>query len=244
MAAREFARRNAKVLLVDRARFPRVQGLWRMSQSAFASLSSQSRTWSLDRIARRDSVDIAASGAGGRFADVALPTGAGISREAFDAALVNAAMDAGAAFLTGTASLLHPNAALHCHHLRIRQSETEVHARARVVLAAGGLGSKLNEENILAARTWDPGSRVGAGVMIPEPVGGYEPGVIYMACSNAGYVGQVLVEDGKLDIAAALDPVAVKAAGGPARCRHKSSRNPGCPRIPVSRTYRGRVRRT
>jgi 2-polyprenyl-6-methoxyphenol hydroxylase-like FAD-dependent oxidoreductase len=50
--------------------------------------------------------------------------------------------------------------------------------------------------------------------MVPGPIAGYEPHIIYMACAAEGYVGQVLVEDGQMDVAAALDPMAVKAAGG------------------------------
>src|SRR5262249_9198733 len=37
---------------------------------------------------------------------------------------------------------------------------------------------------------------------------------VYMACGRAGYVGLVRLEDGRLDVACALDVAAVKAAGG------------------------------
>ena len=50
--------------------------------------------------------------------------------------------------------------------------------------------------------------------MASAPAPSYEPGVIYMACGEEGYVGQTVVEDGRMDIAAALDPLAVKRAGG------------------------------
>jgi 2-polyprenyl-6-methoxyphenol hydroxylase-like FAD-dependent oxidoreductase len=36
-----------------------------------------------------------------------------------------------------------------------------------------------------------------------------------MACAPGGYVGLVRLEDGRLDVAAAFDPAAVRAAGGP-----------------------------
>ena len=51
--------------------------------------------------------------------------------------------------------------------------------------------------------------------MVPQAAPGYEARTIYMACAVGGYVGQVVVEDGRVDMAAALDPLAVKAAGGP-----------------------------
>jgi flavin-dependent dehydrogenase len=42
----------------------------------------------------------------------------------------------------------------------------------------------------------------------------FQPGTIYMACGEGGYVGLVRLEDGRLDIAAALDPRSIKSAGG------------------------------
>ena len=42
----------------------------------------------------------------------------------------------------------------------------------------------------------------------------YDSGTIYMACHRDGYVGLVRLEDGRLDIAAALDGTAIKACGG------------------------------
>ena len=41
-----------------------------------------------------------------------------------------------------------------------------------------------------------------------------EPGVIYMACDDDGYVGVVRLEDGRTDIAAALRSGAVGRVGG------------------------------
>jgi len=38
-----------------------------------------------------------------------------------------------------------------------------------------------------------------------------------MACGRAGYVGLVRLEDGRLDVAAAFDPGALRRLGGPAR---------------------------
>ena len=43
---------------------------------------------------------------------------------------------------------------------------------------------------------------------------GSATGVIYMACDRDGYVGLVRLEDGQLDVAAALDGAAVKRIGG------------------------------
>jgi flavin-dependent dehydrogenase len=57
--------------------------------------------------------------------------------------------------------------------------------------------------------------------VLEEPAGAYDAGCIYMACDAAGYVGLVRLEDGRLDLAAALDPVALRKFGDPARLVHR-----------------------
>jgi 2-polyprenyl-6-methoxyphenol hydroxylase-like FAD-dependent oxidoreductase len=47
----------------------------------------------------------------------------------------------------------------------------------------------------------------------PGPV--YAPATIFMACGRGGYVGLVRLEDGRLDLAAALDAGSVRREGGP-----------------------------
>ncbi|MFN3168786.1 MAG: NAD(P)/FAD-dependent oxidoreductase [Phycisphaeraceae bacterium] len=60
------------------------------------------------------------------------------------------------------------------------------------------------------------GSLRGYGVLLDARGHGLPGGQVVMRCGSAGYVGTAVLEDGRLDIAAALDPAAVKAAGGPA----------------------------
>jgi 2-polyprenyl-6-methoxyphenol hydroxylase-like FAD-dependent oxidoreductase len=56
---------------------------------------------------------------------------------------------------------------------------------------------------------------MGAGVVIADAPDFYRAGVVHMACGRDGYLGLVRLEDGRLDLAAALDPGAVRRAGGP-----------------------------
>jgi flavin-dependent dehydrogenase len=219
LAARELARRGASVLLVDRARFPRYKvcggclnprALRQLEKAGLGGLTHQLGAIPLTRLRL---------GAAGRHADVPLPTGAGISRESFDSALVRAAIHVGAQFLPGTTAAVLPLArGAERRRIRLRHASRDELVEARIVLAAGGLGSKLEESPAEAdgqlARPWEPDSRVGAGVMLARPGPGYEPGTIYMACGEEGYVGQAIMEDGRVDMAAALDPLAVKRAGG------------------------------
>ena len=220
MAARELARRGAAVLLVDKAHFPRYKvcggclnprALRALGRAGLGNLVGRLGAVPLTNLR------LAARGAS---ANISLPPGAGLSREELDAALAAEAVKAGVAFLPGTTATLLPlGGTADRRHLRLRHGREEHVVEGKVVLAANGLAGKLEEhaeepDEARTAHAWEPGSRVGAGVMVAGPAPGYEPGTIYMACGAEGYVGQVVVEDGRVVVAAALDPRAVKSAGG------------------------------
>jgi menaquinone-9 beta-reductase len=217
MVAREIARRGASVLLVDRSQFPRFKvcggclnprSLQALEQAGLGHVVKKLGAVALTRFQL---------GSPRRLAVMPLPRGAGVSRDAFDAALITEAITAGVAFLPGvTATLLPVQGAPIQRTLRLRHAGKEYQVEGRIVIAANGLTGGLEEHSHhpTAERPWAPGSRIGAGVMIPEAAPGYEPGTIYMACGRDGYVGQAVVEGGRVDMAAALDPDAVKRAGG------------------------------
>jgi flavin-dependent dehydrogenase len=97
----------------------------------------------------------------------------------------------------------------------LRRGPNQQKARARLVLAAVGLGGMgLSSERSLAAVV-QPGSRIGAGVVAVQAPAFYRTGSIYMACGSGGYVGLVRREDGLLNLAAALDGAFIKESGGP-----------------------------
>jgi 2-polyprenyl-6-methoxyphenol hydroxylase-like FAD-dependent oxidoreductase len=126
--------------------------------------------------------------AGRRSAELSLPGGVAVSRDAFDAALVREAEAAGVTFRPGVALRSPP-------------------ADAVTILATGLAGSDARP---------DPRSRLGAGVIVPAPAAPdfFAPGTVYMATGRGGYVGLVRVEGGKLAIAAAFDAAFVKSSGG------------------------------
>lgn len=214
MAARELARRGASVLLVERSRFPRYKVCGGCLNPR--SLSVLRKMGLGDLVESLGAIPLSRLhlGSHGRFASLRLPRGAGVSREALDMALVQAAIASGVEHLPTTSASLLPATHSAMRTVRLRQGGRDHDVAARVVIAAGGLGSKLDERPDDAERNWNENSRIGAGTMIPAGSAGYEPGIIYMACSRDGYVGQVVVEDGRIDVAAALDPMAVKNAGG------------------------------
>jgi flavin-dependent dehydrogenase len=113
----------------------------------------------------------------------------------------------------------------------LRQENTIVRARARVVLAADGLGGKLVERAGVSAVETEARARIGAGVVAFDGPAYYTPGVIYMACGRSGYLGLVRLEDGRLDLAAAFDPSEVRVHGGPGRAAAELLTEVGWPAV-------------
>jgi menaquinone-9 beta-reductase len=211
LAAREVARRGASVLLVDRAAFPRYKvcgcclnprALGVLDQVGLGQLVGQLGAVALNRFRL---------GAGRASAIVPLPTGAAVSRSAFDVALIREAVAAGVEFLPDSSATVSARVGDE-REISLRHPSGSISVRARVVLVAPGLGGKTDDGS---EPSWETGSRIGAGAVVADGANDYAPHIIHMACGRAGYVGLVRIEDGQLDVAAALDPSAVKAAGGP-----------------------------
>jgi flavin-dependent dehydrogenase len=238
MAAHELARRGCGVLLVDRAAFPR----WKvcgccLNGHALATL----RAAGLGELTARggavplESIRLAAAG---YRACVPLSGGVSLSRETFDAALVSAAIQAGAAFLPRTHASL-PNAGARSPDrappqriVELRQGQTIKRIAARVALAADGLGGNLMSRAGVGEVAIEPGGRIGVGVVAADAPAFYSPGVIFMACGRSGYLGLVRLEDGRLDLAAAFDARWVRVCGGPGRAAVELLSEAGWPAVP------------
>jgi flavin-dependent dehydrogenase len=239
LAARELARRGRSVLLVDRAAFPRkkVCGCC-LNGSALATLRQVGLG---DLTARCGAVQLRwmQLAAGSRSARLPLAEGVALSRETFDAALVSAAIAAGVAFLPQTKAQLaflkaasergmlsRPTRSLSngqgregprkhgtLRDVTLGNGEKSVGTVARVILAADGLGgtflARAGENEARPAA----GARIGAGVVTADVPPFYHPGTIYMACGRRGYLGLVRLEDGRLDLAAALDAAWLRDTG-------------------------------
>ncbi|QDU19539.1 NAD(P)/FAD-dependent oxidoreductase [Urbifossiella limnaea] len=199
LAARELARRGTRVLLVDQATFPRPKvcgcclnaaGIAALDAVGLGGVLSQLGAVPLRRVKLA---------AGRADADVPLPGGVAVSRDALDVALIREAEAAGATVLTGVRAKVDDDG-------RVTLDGSRTVAPEVVVLASG-----LPTRTDAAA-----GSRLGAGVVLPADAvpAFFAPGTIFMATARGGYVGLVRLEDGRLDLAAAFDPAFVKATGG------------------------------
>ncbi|MGH8576378.1 MAG: NAD(P)/FAD-dependent oxidoreductase [Gammaproteobacteria bacterium] len=215
-AARELARAGRSVLLVDKSSFPRYKVCGSCLNGRVLSALEAVGLGAMVEEAGGVVLDGLRLAAAGAEAALTLPGGAALGRERFDALLVRAAVQAGTEFLPRTRARLGvpggPTGSfrpLALHH----DGDTES-ARARLVLAADGLGAGLLPR---APAMTAPASRIGAGLIVDEAPGFYRAGCIHMACGRAGYVGLVRLEDGRLDVAAAFDPSTLRHLGGPAR---------------------------
>lgn len=218
-AAWRAATLGCRVLLVDRATFPRPKVCGGcLSPAGMTAL----RAMGLDR-------DVARAGtplyrlevrARGRCATISLGAGGvAISREALDTMLVDAAAAAGARVLQGaSASLLHSDHLGARIGLRIGTEDARIATRAAI--AADGLAGTFLPRDAPWESHVGRFSRVGLGARLAGrdalPSGPAEPGVVAMYCGKGGYVGMVRLADGSIDVGAAVSPTLIKDAGGPA----------------------------
>ncbi len=213
-AAREVARNGARVLLLDRQQFPRPKVCGGCLNRRTLSFLEAAGLGGLPAALGGQPIHEFALWTGGAPAQVSTPPGIAVSRTVLDAALVAAAVEAGADFLPGARATLGEAGS---EHRSVGLPEESCRLEARLVVAADGLGGSLLGGRAAKHSRTARGSRLGAGAIVDDPSGAYAPGVIHMAVGRAGYAGVVKVEDDRLCVAAALDRRAVREEGlGPA----------------------------
>ncbi|MBL0189383.1 MAG: hypothetical protein IPP97_27020 [Candidatus Obscuribacter sp.] len=94
---------------------------------------------------------------------------------------------------------------------------TKLTITSRVILVADGLSGRALELLPQFDCIAEPQSRFGCGTIIDDAPDFYQPGYIYMACTDNGYAGLVRLEDGRVDVAAAMDLNYSRAQGGASR---------------------------
>jgi flavin-dependent dehydrogenase len=233
------ARTGASVLLLDRERFPR----WKvcgacLSPGALAALEEMGVR---DRIATQGPVPLTrlSLAAGPRRATIALRGSAALSRGRLDEALVRAAEAEGASFRDGARARLEGTRDGRML-VRVREGATAETVTARVVVDATGLAGALDRRAPTAsgglgrwarttsrsgvdaasasasARRRGPAqarSRIGIGATVEDVDYPLPPGELRMVIGANGYVGLVRLEDGRLNVGAAVDSTALRSAG-------------------------------
>lgn len=213
MAAREVARSGARVLLVDRVRFPRSKICGCCLNGAALGILRDTGLGELPQQCGAPALSAFHLACGGRSATVPLTEGVSLSRDRLDAELIKAAVTAGASFLDQTQAIISATKPTHCR-VELNSEAGRTSASAKIVVVAGGLGCRAFADAVADERRTADSSRVGAGTVLTEALDDYATGTIYMACHRDGYAGLVRLEDGRLDIAAALDATAIKQRGG------------------------------
>jgi flavin-dependent dehydrogenase len=214
MVARALALGDRRVLLVDRKPFPRWkicgaclngQALASLRAVGLGSLVAQLGAIRLDEFR---------AGFNGRMVRLVLPEGVSLSRARLDAALVDAATQAGAVFLPETPALIG-GIKNDVRIVRLTHRGRTTETAGRVVLAASGLGFVGCTEKAGGTTRIRAGSRIGAGCQLAEAPSFYRERTIFMAVGRAGYVGIVRVENGSWNVAAAFEPELVRRLGTP-----------------------------
>jgi flavin-dependent dehydrogenase len=166
---------------------------------------------------------------GGRSVRIPLPAGRVVSREALDAHLVRQAIAAGCHWLPGTAiSAVDDSAADGTSPVRLHLAggpapdTGDCVIAAEAVILATGLADHVRISGGAAAadrgaRRIAAGSRIGVGGVLAAAASDLPAGELVMAVGRDGYCGLVRLDDGRLDVAAALDRAAVAREADPAR---------------------------
>lgn len=209
-----------RVILVDRHAFPRgkVCGCC-LSRRALDELRSLG-----DGGLPEGAVPLATVRLAHRGGSVGMPLPAGrvVSRERLDATLVGRAIAAGCHWL--------PHACVQSVDdrgddgcavaLRVADAAT-VSITAELVVVATGLADHVRVAGGGAAASGagrvEAGSRLGVGAVLSAEAGDLPGGELVMAVGRDGYCGLVRLDDGRIDVAAALDRTAVARHTTPVR---------------------------
>jgi len=134
-----------------------------------------------------------------------------IARSVLDAGLLAEAARHGALLAWPVRASIETTGAV-----RLRHDGHERIIHAGICIAADGLqGSSLVSHPHFAWRI-RPSSLIGIGAMLPQDSMRMNPGEILMCVHAQGYVGAVQLSDGRIDVAAALRPNAIRSARNPA----------------------------
>ncbi len=203
IAALEIAKSGPSVLLVDKASFPRTKVCGSCLNRRSLLLLNQIGINDLENRLGAQIIQKFHFATPQKHVSVAF-SGCSLSRERFDYQLIQEAVKRGVHFLPNTRAVMG-EVENEARNVTLLNGKTNQIIQSKIVLIADGLsGSALAGQHVITEMK--PRSRIGIGTIVNEGPAFYESGTIYMAYSKEGYVGTVRLEDGRLDVAAALYP--------------------------------------
>ncbi len=221
VAAIQLAARGMSVVLLDSKAFPRDKVCGGcLNQRAWQGLQSvtvpRGKTSAPARIlaAGASEVNRLRLNCLGREANWALPGMHAISRRTMDDLLIRMAIESGVIFCAETAAKVVDDAAEHFRKVQLMTPDASTCTiRARIVIAADGLGhSSLNGISAFASQVV-ASARIGLGTLVTDDSPSYAAHELTMSVGHFGYVGVTRVENAQLNVAAAVDTGAMKQLG-------------------------------
>ncbi len=215
VAAIVLSRLGRRVLLVDRANFPRdkVCGCC-LGPAAVESLRELGLAEVLDAHHATPMMHFDLRAAQHQL-NVPLHGGRVLSRRLFDAALVEKAIGCGVTFLPRCLAGIGSVDDLY-RHVQLRSAGQHGVARTRLVIAAGGLGFAIDGSHSAGQRRerlWRR-SRVGGGTTIASTGVDLPWGEVRSIVARRGYVGLARLEDDQLAVGGAFDAALIRERGG------------------------------
>jgi flavin-dependent dehydrogenase len=132
-------------------------------------------------------------------------SGVALSRGAFDARLARTAADQGVEIMFGTSATVGSGGAVRALH-----DGTEFTLRPAACVVADGLSGRSLDAHPRVAWQVSRTSRIGLGAILPPGSIKVDRGEVLMRVERGGYVGAVELEDGRIDVAAAIDHDALR----------------------------------
>lgn len=222
LTALQLARRGRKTLLIERQRLPRGKVCGACLNPDAISSFRKAGVWQRIEALGGHWLNGYELRCPGRRATLTLPGGHAVSRPAMDTVLAAAAIEAGAAYLDTTPVTLAAAENVATYR-RVVDKRGNAYCGS-VIVAANGFSTveRSNSGDHVVDIASD--SRVGLSAEWPLPAderlddGMLAPGTIYMAVGPNGYVGLVVTEGGRVNLAAAVDRVAVQASSPAQAC--------------------------
>lgn len=224
-AAQEAGAGTKKILLIDRATWPRekVCGCCLGARGVSALIEAGVSRGEL--AAASIPLEAAQVRFGRRALDLALDRsrpGMVIGRSQLDSIIVRHAQARGVTFEPSTSARIGPSRDGDFWPVQLTTGESHRTVHAHAVIVADGLAGRSLDDvagfapvvarrarmGVGATATWQSVTTIDGADALPE-------GRVVLCAARGGYVGLVRLPGGQVDIAAALDPALVRTAGGP-----------------------------